>query len=296
MRRTRRTRSAGSRRSTRRRGSTRRSTWRGRTRACAGCRSSCWSTRRLTRSSRRGARGTGRRSRPGSSTPNGAIKPSFLAYLLPIYLPATSFQHGQSLLVWAMLRPAPNGIEAAGDGPVASRRRALPHACDASRRRPEQRARARTCSRRGAARSGSSGASPAGLVLDSRPVAVHGALAPAAQAVRRVLPHALEPVAGLAERLSRRRAPPRIPAARADHDGAGGEQREHAGERSEDHDRRRQRCVGGGGQRPELERAAASNRRRLPRSSPAPCEQPPLARSASARSIAFGKSELYACW
>jgi hypothetical protein len=40
---------------------------------------------------------------------NGAIKPSFLAYLLPIYLPVTSFQHGQSLLVWAMLRPASNG-------------------------------------------------------------------------------------------------------------------------------------------------------------------------------------------
>ncbi len=40
---------------------------------------------------------------------NGAIKPSFLAYLLPIYLPVTSFQHGQSLLVWAMLRPATNG-------------------------------------------------------------------------------------------------------------------------------------------------------------------------------------------
>jgi hypothetical protein len=42
---------------------------------------------------------------------NGAIKPSFLAYLLPIYLPQTSFQRGQSLLVWAMLRPARNGSE-----------------------------------------------------------------------------------------------------------------------------------------------------------------------------------------
>jgi hypothetical protein len=40
---------------------------------------------------------------------NGAVKPSFLAYLLPVYLPVTSFQHGQSLLVWAMLRPASNG-------------------------------------------------------------------------------------------------------------------------------------------------------------------------------------------
>ncbi|HWE33571.1 MAG TPA: hypothetical protein VG410_08810 [Solirubrobacteraceae bacterium] len=40
---------------------------------------------------------------------NGGLKPSFLAYLLPIYLPVTSFQHGNSLLVWAMLRPAPSG-------------------------------------------------------------------------------------------------------------------------------------------------------------------------------------------
>ncbi len=40
---------------------------------------------------------------------SGGVKPSFLAYLLPIYLPVTSFHSGDSLLVWAMLRPAPSG-------------------------------------------------------------------------------------------------------------------------------------------------------------------------------------------
>ncbi len=47
----------------------------------------------------------------GLATARGVIKPSFNSYRLPIYLPQTSFQGGKSLLVWAMLRPAPNGSQ-----------------------------------------------------------------------------------------------------------------------------------------------------------------------------------------
>jgi hypothetical protein len=40
---------------------------------------------------------------------NGAPKPSFDAYLLPVYIPVPTFGSGGSVLVWAMLRPAANG-------------------------------------------------------------------------------------------------------------------------------------------------------------------------------------------
>jgi hypothetical protein len=39
---------------------------------------------------------------------DGAHKPSFDAYRLPIYVPNPTFHSGGSLFVWAMLRPAPN--------------------------------------------------------------------------------------------------------------------------------------------------------------------------------------------
>jgi hypothetical protein len=39
----------------------------------------------------------------------GAKKPSFDAYMLPVFVPDPSFSTGGSVLVWAMLRPARNG-------------------------------------------------------------------------------------------------------------------------------------------------------------------------------------------
>jgi hypothetical protein len=39
---------------------------------------------------------------------NGQPKPSYDAYRMPIWLPATSFGHGQSLEVWGCVRPAAN--------------------------------------------------------------------------------------------------------------------------------------------------------------------------------------------
>jgi hypothetical protein len=39
----------------------------------------------------------------------GARKPSFAAYRLPIFLPRTTVAGGARVLVWGMLRPAPNG-------------------------------------------------------------------------------------------------------------------------------------------------------------------------------------------
>jgi hypothetical protein len=40
---------------------------------------------------------------------NGKPKPSFDAYLLPVYIPSPTFKSGGSVFVWAMLRPAANG-------------------------------------------------------------------------------------------------------------------------------------------------------------------------------------------
>ncbi len=40
---------------------------------------------------------------------NGTPKPSFDAYLLPVYVPAPTFGAGGSVQVWAMIRPAANG-------------------------------------------------------------------------------------------------------------------------------------------------------------------------------------------
>jgi hypothetical protein len=37
---------------------------------------------------------------------NGAKKPSFSAYRLPIWIPAATFTSGKPVLVWGMLRPA----------------------------------------------------------------------------------------------------------------------------------------------------------------------------------------------
>jgi len=45
----------------------------------------------------------------GLETNAGAVKPSFSAYRLPIYLPQTTFARRASLRVWGMLRAAPNG-------------------------------------------------------------------------------------------------------------------------------------------------------------------------------------------
>ena len=40
---------------------------------------------------------------------NGAVKPSYGAYRLPVFVPDPRVQKGRSLLVWAMLRPAAHG-------------------------------------------------------------------------------------------------------------------------------------------------------------------------------------------
>jgi hypothetical protein len=40
---------------------------------------------------------------------DGKPKPSFDSYRLPIFLPRATFDRGASVLVWGMLRPAPNG-------------------------------------------------------------------------------------------------------------------------------------------------------------------------------------------
>jgi hypothetical protein len=40
---------------------------------------------------------------------SGKPKPSFDAYLMPVYLPHPTFKSGSSVFVWAMLRPAANG-------------------------------------------------------------------------------------------------------------------------------------------------------------------------------------------
>jgi hypothetical protein len=40
---------------------------------------------------------------------NGQRKPAFAAYRMPVFLPKSTFHKGGSLLVWGMLRPAPNG-------------------------------------------------------------------------------------------------------------------------------------------------------------------------------------------
>lgn len=39
---------------------------------------------------------------------NGTRKPSFYAYMLPIWIPSATFSPGDSVLVWGMLRPAPH--------------------------------------------------------------------------------------------------------------------------------------------------------------------------------------------
>ncbi len=44
----------------------------------------------------------------GLAFANGARKPSFDAYQLPIWIPSPTFSAGGSLLVWGMLRPAPH--------------------------------------------------------------------------------------------------------------------------------------------------------------------------------------------
>lgn len=45
---------------------------------------------------------------------NGAPKPSYYAYRLPLYLPSTSVRRGQSLEVWGAVRPAPYEQRASG--------------------------------------------------------------------------------------------------------------------------------------------------------------------------------------
>lgn len=45
----------------------------------------------------------------GLKLQGGKRKPSYDAYRLPIYIPQPAFARGASVLVWGMLRPAPNG-------------------------------------------------------------------------------------------------------------------------------------------------------------------------------------------
>ncbi len=49
----------------------------------------------------------------------GAAKPSYYAYRMPIFLPHPTARHGQSVLVWGAVRPAPFAV-ADGDGPQSA--------------------------------------------------------------------------------------------------------------------------------------------------------------------------------
>ena len=104
---------------------------------------------------------------------SGGVKPSFLAYLLPIYMPVTSFSHGDSLLVWAMLRPAANGskqhalvqwraLRGGGYRTLATVTTTDPSNVLQVHVRPPGSGTIRIQWR-----------TPAGLVLDSRPIAIH---------------------------------------------------------------------------------------------------------------------------
>jgi hypothetical protein len=46
----------------------------------------------------------------GLEKANGAPKPAFYAYRLPLYLPRTSFSHKQAVEVWGAVRPAPFAV------------------------------------------------------------------------------------------------------------------------------------------------------------------------------------------